>query len=405
LNLKLEDILNKLILLYAFFIPLSLDVMRTLAITIIILGFIYIKKSNIKFKKYIKLELLIIVFASLIGILLISLLWTDIDNLKFGFKYITRFWYVLPMFIIFITLKKDYIPKVISFFLFGMMVSELLSYSVFFNLIHIKNVSPQDPSVFMHHTLYSVFLAFTVGILVDRILSSDTLKHKLIYIFFSLTITANLFINAGRTGQVIFIFVLISVLLSKSHFNYKAILATLFISTTVFYTAFLYSPNFQHRMQQTIQSIKHISYNTPIGSRIGLDIIAKDIFIKNPILGVGAGDYLSKKAEVIDTKYKSEDMHYVKSLVHYHNQFAEFAVIAGIFGLLAYIMIWIAIMKIDIKDNHIKTIKYILITSFVLASLTDAMFHLNRPLSLFALFIGLILAQKKYEQQEPIEAS
>jgi O-antigen ligase len=285
------------------------------------------------------------------------------------------------------------------------MVSELLSYSVFFNLIHIKNVSPQDPSVFMHHTLYSVFLAFTVGILVDRILSSDTLKHKLIYIFFSLTITANLFINAGRTGQVIFIFVLISVLLSKSHFNYKAILATLFISTTVFYTAFLYSPNFQHRMQQTIQSIKHISYNTPIGSRIGLDIIAKDIFIKNPILGVGAGDYLSKKAEVIDTKYKSEDMHYVKSLVHYHNQFAEFAVIAGIFGLLAYIMIWIAIMKIDIKDNHIKTIKYILITSFVLASLTDAMFHLNRPLSLFALFIGLILAQKKYEQQEPIEAS
>ena len=404
MRINTYDILNKLILLYAFFIPLSLDMMRTFAISIIILGFVYIK-NNKTLLSSLKSEQTIKAFGTLIFILLLSLIWTHIDNLRFGFKYITRYWYILPMFIIFVTIKKDYIYKAISAFLAGMMLSELLSYGVFFEIIHIPHVSHKDPSVFMHHTLYSLFLSFTVGILVDRILSSESLKHKLIYIFFSLTITANLFINAGRTGQVIFIFVLISVLLSKSYFNYKTILSTIFISGAIFYTAFLYSPNFQHRMKQTIHSIKHISYNTPIGSRIGLNMVAKDIFIQNPILGVGAGDYLTKKAQIVDTKYKKLDMKYVKSLVHYHNQYAEFSVIAGIFGLLAYLFIWFSISRIKIKDPHMKTIKYILLVSLMLSSLTDAMFHLNRPLSLFALFVGLLLAQKRYEQQEAIKAS
>jgi len=401
LNNNYKLIQNKLILLYAFFIPLSLDIMRILAISIILVGLLQIKNNKRYLQDIIDIALKIkIVF--LLSILLLSLLWTDFTNIQIGFKYITRYWYILPLFFIFININRDYIPKIISSFLLGMMISELLSYSVFFELIHIPHISHTDPSVFMHHTLYSVFLAFTVGILIDRILTTDTtLKQKLIYIFFSLTITANLFINAGRTGQVIFIFILISVLISKSLLNLKTILSTISIAGFIFYISYSYSPNFQYRFKQTIENINHISYDTPIGSRIGLNIVAKDIILENPILGVGVGDYLSKKVETIDKKYTAK-MQYVKSLEHYHNQYAEFMVIGGILGLIAYLSMWWSIAKISIKNKHIKTIKFILIVSFLLASLTDAFFHLNRPLSLFALFVGLILAQNRYEEQKTI---
>jgi len=151
-------------------------------------------------------------------------------------------------------------------------------------------------------------------------------------------------------------------------------------------------------MIQTYNNVNTISYSTPIGSRIGLNIVAKDIFFENPIIGVGVGDRLSKKDEMIQEKY--QDRKYVKSLVHYHNQYAEFAVIAGIFGLLSYIFIFISLMKIKITDIRMNTIKYILVSTIVIASLSDAMFHLNRSLSLFALFTGLILAHYRYERSE-----
>jgi len=349
-----NKIQNKLIILYAFFIPLSLDIMRILAISIIVLGFIQIYQNRSFFKHIIDIAFKL--------------------NLKIGFKYITRYWYILPMFFIFENIKKENISKVISSFLFGMMISEILSYSVFFEFIHIPHISPTDPSVFMHHTIYSVFLAFTMGILLDRILTTKHIMEKLIYIFFSLTITANLFINAGRTGQVIFIFILISIIISRSILNYKTILTTIFLSISIFYMAFLYSPNFKYRLEQTVTNIQNISYTTPIGSRIGLNIVAKDIFLANPLLGVGVGDYLSKKSEIIDKRYNTQQMQYVKYLEHYHNQYAEFLVIAGLLGLITYLSIWWSIYHICIRDVHIKTIKYILIVSFMLASLTDAFF-------------------------------
>ena len=62
--------------------------------------------------------------------------------------------------------------------------------------------------------------------------------------------------------------------------------------------AFTFSPNFKTRMIQTYTNINNISYSTPIRSRIGPNIVAKDISLQNPIIGVGVGDYLSKKDEI-----------------------------------------------------------------------------------------------------------
>ena len=395
-SIKDSSLLNYIIVLYAFFIPLSLDLIRILAPLIIILWFV---QGDLKSKiALIKKEPFFLSIGFLLLILLLSLLWTDIDNIKFGIKYITRYWYILPMFVIYTSIDKKFIPIALSAFLTGMLISELVSYGIFFEFIHIEGLSSKNPSPFMHHTLYSVFLVFTAGILLNRMITSKSIKHNIIYGIFFTTITANLFINPGRTGQFLFLFVLVSVLIGHYKITAKSLFITFSLLLLVPYLAFTFSPNFKARMTQTYTNINNLSYSTPIGSRVGLNIVAKDIFLQNPIIGVGVGDHLSKKDEIIQEKY--QDREYVKSLVHYHNQYAEFAVIAGIFGLLSYIFIFISLMKTKITDRRMNTIKYILVSTIAIASLSDAMFHLNRSLSLFALFAGLILAHYRYEQSE-----
>lgn len=394
--LKDPKTINYVILLYAFAIPLSLELIRALAITIFIL---WLMQPDFKGKvALIKQNHFFISFGILILTLSISLFWTDTENIKFGVKYIIRYWYVLPMFPIFTSLDKKYIPLTLSAFLAGMLVSELVSYGVFFNLIHIDGITDTDPSPFMHHTLYSVFLVFTMGILLNQMITSGSLKQNIVYGIFFTTITANLFINSGRTGQFLFLFILVLILFRHYKLNLKSILLSLTLLITIPSLAFLFSPNFKTRMIETYNTVNTISYNTSIGSRIGLNIAAKDIFLQHPMVGVGVGDYLSEKDKIVQENYPERT--YVKELVHYHNQFAEFAVIAGILGFFSYLYIFISLIRTPIKDNGINTIKYILVSIMVIASLSDAMFHLNRPLSLFALFAGLLLAQYRHEQTD-----
>ena len=389
-------IINYLIVLYALMIPLSLDVLRTAAILMIIF---WIREGAFRQKfSELKKQPLFIALFFMISLLLLSLLWTDYENLRTGVKYITRFWYLLPMFVIFTSIDKKFIPIALSAFLTGMLISELVSYGIFFELITVEGLSHKDPSPFMQHTLYSVFLAFSAGILLNRILTSEQIKHIIVYTIFFITITANLFINTGRTGQFLFLFVLVSVLIGHYKITFKSIVATLTLLLIIPYLAFTLSPNFKARMLNTYHSTNNFTYSDSIGARVGLNIVAKDIFLENPIIGVGAGDYLSEKEEMVQQRYP--DRKCIKNWVHYHNQFAEFAVIAGIFGLFSYLFIFISLLRTKITDIRMNTIKYILVSSIAIASLSDAMFHLNRPLSLFALFAGLILAQYRYEKQE-----
>lgn len=394
--LKDPKIINYVILLYAFSIPLSLELIRALAIAIIIL---WVMQPDFKSKvASIKQNRFFVSIGILLLILSVSLLWTDGENIKFGVKYITRYWYILPMFAIYTSMDKKYIPLALSAFLAGMLVSELVSYGIFFNFIHIKGTADTDPSPFMHHTLYSVFLVFTMGILLNQMITSGSLKHNIVYGIFFTTITANLFINSGRTGQFLFLFIFVSILFRQYKLNLKSLVLSITLLIAIPSLAFLFSPNFKTRMIETYHTVNTISYTTSIGSRIGLNIAAKDIFLQHPIVGVGVGDYLSEKDKIVQQNYPERT--YVKELVHYHNQFAEFAVIAGIFGLFSYLFIFISLIRTPIKNNIMNTIKYILVSVIAIASLSDAMFHLNRPLSLFALFAGLLLAQYRHEQTD-----
>jgi len=384
-------LLNYFTILYAFSISVSLDLIRIFAPLILL---VWLIEGNMRTKlSLIKRKKTFHAIGLLILILLLSLLWTDPENLKFGIKYITRYWYILPVFAIFTSLDRSYIPHVISAFLTGIFISVIVSFLIYFQIIPFETFKVEGASPFMHHTLYSIFLSFSIGILLKLFLVSGKLPQKYLYGILFFLFTINLFINIGRAGQLLFFLIIPAVLLSHYKTTAKSIGLVLLSIIAFAYLSFTFSPTFKQKMALTYHNLSHISYNTSLGARVGLNIVAKDIITEHPILGVGAGDYLSEKQKIIDERYPERQ--YVRYLVHYHNQYAEFAVIAGIFALLAYFYLWIEVSRISIKDKTLCTVKYIFILTFMTTSLIDAMFHLSRPLSFFALFLGLLLAYQR----------
>ena len=388
-------LLQWLFALYAFSIPVSLDLLRIAAPLIMV---VWLLEGNVK-QKFIAIgkEPLFRAFGLLLLILLLSLLWTDPHNLKFGVKYITRYWYLLPMLAIFTSLQKQFRHTLLFAFLGGMAVAVAISFGVYTHIIPFQYYDAEGASPLMHHTLYSIFLALSIGLVSDMFFSTQKPLVRLLYAFIWVVFTINLFINIGRAGQLLFFPVLLIVLIRHYRFTLKTLFISLLLVIGIFYAAFTLNPQFKQKMVLTQKNLSHISYNTSLGARVGLNIVAKDIFLQHPFIGVGAGDYLSEKSKMIDTKYP--DRKYVRFLVHYHDQYAEFAVIAGIFGLFAYLFMLFRVGCIHVEEKMFVTLKYLFLTVFVLSSFIDAMFHLNRPLSLFALMAGLLLAQQRIEKE------
>ena len=387
--------LQILFIAYAFVIPFSLEMIRIIAPLIIV---VWLFEGDLKQKfSMIKREPFFITFGIFLLILILSLFWTSPENLKFGIKYITRYWYLLTMLPLFTSLKQTSIKPILFAFLAGVMVSVLGSYGVYFHLIPFKKYASEGASLFMHHTLYSIFLAFAIAIITDMLLSERALYKRLLYAVVWCLFTINLFINIGRAGQLLFFVLLMIVLIRHFKVTLLSIVTLLLLLVSIFYAAWTLNPQFKNKMELTQKNLSHVNYTTSLGARIGLNIVAKDIVLQHPLLGVGVGDYLSEKAKIIDKKYPERV--YVRFLVHYHNQYAEFAVIAGILGLLAYIALFVVLGRLKLQTDAAKTLQYLLLATFMLTSLIDAMFHLNRPLSLFALFTGLLLAQHRLEKQ------
>lgn len=403
-TLRSNIILNDLLLLYAFFIPISME-MSKYFLNLMLVFWLLDKDILSKLKRMIHNRVIQSILLFLL-LLILSLLWTDHENIKTGTRYLKYYTYLLPLFIIYTSIKKEYIYYLVSAFLMSMALSELISYGIFFELLDAvlipftrDDATPMNPSAFLHHTTYSMFLVVTAGILLDRFFLSQELKYKLIYGLFFMMVTTNLFINAGRTGQVAFFATIMIVILLHYKVSIKMFFATSVLFVSILFLAFTFSPVFKQRLNQTMNSLSQSdNYHTSLGYRIGMSIVAVNIIKEHPWLGVGIGDYRQAKSDMIDARYPM--MEHLKTQVHYHNQYLEFLVIMGIIGLVIYLSIYLFLARTQIRDEEIRSIKYIIIITIMLSSLTDAMFHLRSPLSLFALFAGIILAQSYYEAKE-----
>jgi len=398
-NLSRVDYVNYLILLYAFVLSFPVALKTPILILLILFWITDRKKYDLKF---VDLRNISIAMGIFLFYIIISSFWSD-ASVKEIFTGIKKYWYFLPMFIIYKYIKKEYILYTISSFLLGMLLSEIISYGIIFSLWKVRLGSPENPSMFLHHIQYSVFLSLTAIILFFKALYEDDKKIKFLYFIFFTTVTVNLFFNVGRTGYITFLAGMFISLFSIYRLKLKVILSTVISSVAIVTLVYSVSPNFQKRVGNGIDDIQKLSqkgnFDTSIGARLALWIAAEDIFEKAPVLGVGISNHLHKKDEFA-TSAGHEKFNFLLKIEHFHNSFLEILTQFGLIGLSLFIYILYLIGKITIQNRDIKILKISLFAIFILGNFTDRLFYLNSTMSLFALMCGLIFAQYRFENSK-----
>lgn len=396
-KISLEDLINYLFVVYAFIIPISrAGVSFFTAVLFVLWLFSDNFKNKLLFLKSDKTSLYIVAF---IAFSILSLIWSQ--NVLSGLDYIRRYWYLFILLVIASTMQKKFIEYAVSAFLASMLISEIISYGVFFEIWSFKRATVEFPNPFMNHIQYSMFLAFTSLLLLSKIFYEEHIKLKLLYGVFFLTTTANLFLNSGRTGQAAFIVSIFLVGFLNIKNRVLAFFSILILVATLSFAAYQISPNFNSRVQSGISDINKIidekKYCTSFGLRVGAWIIASEIIADNPILGIGTTSEMDALKEYISKNH--QDMECVKEMPSYHNFYIQTAVDLGIVGLFLYVMIFYSLLRLKIRDRFYFNLAIIFIAVYSFSSLVENMFHAQIPMAFFALFGGIFIAWQRIENE------
>ncbi|MFY9080105.1 O-antigen ligase family protein [Aliarcobacter cryaerophilus] len=395
-----NDYINYFILLYAFCLPIS---KAGISLSSIIIFLFWILEADFK-RKYFEIKNNYFILAIFIFILysFIAVLWSS-DKI-FALEYVKKYYHFLIIPIIFTSLKKEYIDKVFSAFLLGMLISEITSYGIFFELWRKEGISPNDPSPFMDHSNYSTYLAFTAFILMHKIIHTDDLKWKLAYSIFFLFSTSNLFLNGGRTGQFSFLITLCVIGFLNFKNKLKAIVLFISLGITIFVSAYNISPVFKDRFDYFLHDIEIMinekDFSNSFSIRVALWITGLQASEHNLIFGSGIGDEKINTDEMLE-KYKIPDIFssfYTKNYIDFHNMYVQYTVQLGIVGLIIILLIFYLLFKLDIRDKVYRNLLIIFLILYFCHSMLGNSFHINQSMVLFALFSSIFITISKYEK-------
>jgi O-antigen ligase len=336
-SFNLEKFYQYLLIFLAFLLPLTVFGANLIIVSIVLLWLLS-GNYKTKFNQIIKNKLMVssIVFFA---IHLLGLLWTE--DLKWGLHILHKMWYFLLLLpVLFSIVKKEHINYYINSFLFAMILSVIISYLIWFQIIEpFKDANVFNPTPFMSHISYNPILAFATYLILHKVFFNRNLsKFQFILLFFiAVAMCCNMFITLGRTGQVGF-FTVISVLIFQ-YFQYnkiKSLLIVLTIIPVIFFTAYQASPYFKLRVDNTMVAVGNFEQDnfTSLGIRLTYAINALEVIKTNPFIGVGTGD-LPLELNKVNIQ-RTPNMPYTTNP---HNMYVLVLVQLGLLGLISMLSI------------------------------------------------------------------
>jgi len=397
--------MNYLLVVYAFFLPISHHANAQAQFAIIVLFFL-----RGQYYTYFKEALSNRVIQAFILYFFIYIVWLiGTENFDYARTLISHNKYALffPALILSF-LDKRFIIHVIFGFLFGVLFSEIISYLVSFKVLPWQLFlfgkeaytcfSPTDPSPFMHHSHYGLTLALAVTFLILNLLTQHvSLKERLISGFFVLTATINLSITGGRIGYITYIILLLMtiILIYKKKALIPLALMLFFISS-IGITAYNFSPLFKSRINQSLHTIDTMSknptnYNSSFGNRVGVWHYAFQTIKDAPLLGVGTGDHKDEYRSRIPALDSN-----LLAVSHPHNQFISVTLQFGFLGLIIFLNIFFQIFRYKFPNNYQMSIAYLTAVAFILTFMIEGDI-VKYYMSLFTLMIGISMVSKTYK--------
>jgi len=397
---KLSIIILFLMMILAFSLAFGYIYGKYIVLIAFILWLFVIKKNDLK---RIFNNKIIIVLIMLILFHYISILWSqDVSGAISYSNSIVRYIFV-PILIIGTIIRKEQLKYIISAFIFGMFINEVISYLIFFDLIH-TNISMKYgyPIGFVHHVRYSVLVAFTAILILYQLRYTKNSYLQVLYAVFFITMTANLLISGGRTGYVVYFGSLFILSFTYFKLNIKNILFLLVFPLIVFSVGFSMNKNVQSRVLMAIQAIEKIynsnNYNTSFGARLAFYPITIDIMKEkknNAFFGVGAGD---SKEEIKDSIKRLKNI-IPSNIKHAHNSYIEMYLNVGVIGLYLYLLFFVYLIRVKIKDKEINFVRQAFISIFMIATLADHLFRAKETMFFMGIFVAIVIVQYQHEQK------
>ncbi|XOB61356.1 O-antigen ligase family protein [Campylobacterota bacterium DY0563] len=415
---KINFLLNYLIVFYAFIIPFEYTITKELVKVMFLLWILTFDYERLKLIiKVLKENRVFQSVFLLSSFILLSYLWSDsypntvYGDTNFFFKSFIYF-YILPIIIIVSSLNTKYIPIIIYSFLISMFINEIISYGIFFEfwstgIPKSSHFSPVPFQLSGSHITYSVYIAFAILLSIYKL---KQIKNRYIYgifIFFLITMSINLFISIGRTGQFALFLTLCSLLLIYYKHNIKKIILFVCSLLFIFIVAYYNINTFNIRINAGIKDVKNIIYNKEIkNSSVGNRLLSWNAYsyineTKYLLYGVGMGnkeEYVKKR--LLETNYPHKNIIDFWKFGRLHNMYLEILVSNGIIGLFLLVMLFYSIFKADIKNKHIKYISYITSLVFTFVAIACDLFFFYEMMLLFGLFLSVVISQSNYEKKE-----
>jgi O-antigen ligase len=389
-NFDLDKTYQYLLILLAFFIPLTVFG-ANLIIVIICLLWLFSGKYKTKFKEIISNKLLI---SSIIFFFLhvIGLLWTE--DLSWGLHIVHKMWYfilLLPVF--FSIVRKDFIKFYIAGFLAAIAVTEVVSYLVWFEIIDpFKNATVRNPTPFMSHISYNPILAFAIYLVLHEIFFNKKISNLLfsMYGFFALSMSVNMFITGGRAGQVVF-FVMLTILIFQvsEKQRIKSLVAVFVVIPGIFISAYYSSDLFRARVDMGVNEILNYSDTSEksLGLRINYTINSFDVIKENLYIGVGTGDFPIEYRKI--NQFNSPE---IGATTNPHNMYTLILMQLGLVGLFSMLSIFYYQIKFSYNSSKkfIRDVGITLPIMFLVMMLSDS-YLLGHYTSLMFIFFSSFL--------------
>jgi len=389
-RIDLDKTYQFLLVILAFLMPITVAGAN---VVVAVICCLWLFSGNYKSKFHqISNNKLLLASIAFFSLHVVGLAWTT--DLSWGLHIIHKMWYFLLLFpILYTVVRRKYVKYYVSAFLLAIFISVILSYLVWFEVISsFKNATPYDPTPFMSHVSYNPILAFSIYLIGHEILFNskiNTLKGYA-YSLLMIAMSINMFITAGRAGQVMF-FAVLSIL-SFQYFNFqkfKAVVVILIVTISVFFIAFQTSTLFHDRVNDTISQIQHYesNKNTAIGQRVTFAVNSWEVIMKNPIIGVGTGDF---PTEYIKVNIKNTPQ--VPSTSNPHNMYILILMQLGLIGLLSFLLIFYYQIKLSFfsKNKFIRDVGVTLPLLFLLIMWSDS-YLLGHYTSLMYIFFSSFL--------------
>ena len=346
----LEKTYQYLLIALAFLMPLTVSGANSI---IVIICFLWLFSGDYKAKyNHIMSSKLMIASIVFYCLHIVGMIWTE--DLQWGLHILHKMWYFLLLFpILFNIVQRNYIKYYLNAFLLAIVLTEIVSYLVWFQIIpEFKNASVANPTPFMSHISYNPILAIAIYLVYHDICFKTTLSGLkfFIYSFFAISMTINMFITGGRAGQVMF-FAMLIILVFQFFKNdrIKSLFTVLILIPLIFFTAYQSSPQFQKRVDTAANEI--IDYGNvldgSVGQRITFAVNSWDVIKKNPIIGVGTGDFPSEYEKI--NQINTPDN---VTATNPHNMFILIATQLGLIGLVSMLSIFYYQIKLSFYASN-----------------------------------------------------